>query len=200
MNRKHLYINEKGCFDSAAGKALQNVDQRRQITGARSRASGEIFEKWISAACEFYQREGYAVIEKTPEPMKPLGKADKSGRFLACFTKQAQPDFKGALCDGSCIIFDAKHTEKDRIQQNVITDTQWKTFDRYEAMGAKCYVVVSIGMKDFYRVPWDVWKQMKELFGHKYMAVGMELEQYKVPDRNCTILFLEGVKLRDENG
>ncbi len=199
MSRNPLYTNGEGYFDSTAGKALQNADPGRQITGARSRASGEIFERWISAACEFYQREGYAVIEKTPEPMKPLGKADRSGRFLACFTKQAQPDFKGALCDGSCIIFDAKHTEKDRIQQSIITDTQWKTFDRYEEMGAKCFVIVSIGMKDFYRVPWSVWKQMKELFGHKYMAAGMELEQYKVPDRNCTILFLEGVELRDEN-
>ncbi len=78
------------------------ADPRRQITGARSRASGEMFEGWISAACDFYQRTGYAVIEKTPEPMKPLGKADRFGRFLACFTKQAQPDFKGALCGGRC--------------------------------------------------------------------------------------------------
>ncbi len=175
------------------------ADPKRQISGARSRASGETFERWISVACEFYQRMGYAVIEKTPEPMKPLGKADRFGRFLACFTKQAQPDFKGALCDGSCIIFDAKHTEKDRIQQNVITETQWETFDRYEVMGAKCYVVVSIGMKNFYRVPWGIWKQMKEMFGHKYMAAGAELEPYRVPDRNCTILFLEGVELRDED-
>lgn len=174
-------------------------DPKRQIVGVRSRATGEIFENWISAACEFYRREGYAVIEKTPEPMKPLGKADRFGRFLACFTKQAQPDFKGALCDGSCIIFDAKHTEKDRIQQNVITETQWETFDRYENMRAKCYVVVSIGLTDFYRIPWNIWKQMKELFGHKYMAAGKELEPYRVPDRNCTILFLEGVELRDED-
>lgn len=175
------------------------ADPRKQISGARSRASGEIFENWISAACEFYQREGYAVIEKTPEPMKPLGKADRFGRFLACFTKQAQPDFKGALCDGSCIIFDAKHTEKDRIQQNVVTETQWETFGKYETMGAKCYVMVSIGLKEFYRIPWGIWKQMKELFGHKYMAAGAELEQYKVPYRNCTILFLEGVELSSEN-
>jgi len=172
---------------------------RRQMIGRRSKASGEAFERRLSNACKFYLQNGWAHIEKTPEPMKPLGKADRFGRFLACFTKQAQPDFKGALCDGSCIIFDAKHTEKDRIQQNVITETQWETFDKYEAMGAKCYVVLSIGMKNFYRVPWGVWKQMKELFGHKYMAAGTELERYKVPDRNCTILFLEGVELRDEN-
>lgn len=175
------------------------ADPRRQITGARSRESGEIFENWISAACDFYQREGYAVIEKTPEPMKPLGKADRFGRFLACFTKQAQPDFKGALCDGSCIILDVKHTEKDRIRQDVITETQWKTFDRYEAMGAKCYVVVSIGFVKFYRIPWDVWRRMKELFGHKYMREGVELDQYQIPDKNCTILFLDGVELRDKS-
>lgn len=177
------------------------ADPRRQISGVRSRASGEAFERWISAACEYYRREGYAVIEKTPEPMKPLRPYGdrRTGQFIACYIKQAQPDFKGALCDGSCIIFDAKHTEKDRIQQGVVTDAQWEAFDRYEAMGAKCYVIVSIGLESFYRIPWDIWKNMKELFGHKYMAVGEELEPYRVPDKNCTILFLEGVELRDED-
>ena len=174
------------------------MNDQRRITGLISRKSGERFETWLSQACEYYQREGLAVIEKTPEPMKPLGKADKFGRFLACFTKQAQPDFKGALCDGTCIIFDAKHTEKDRIQQSVITKTQWDMLDKYEAMSARCYVVVSIGLTNYYRVPGGVWKRMKDLFGHKYMTCS-ELELYKVPERNCTILFLEGVELRNED-
>lgn len=177
------------------------ADPRRQITGARSRALGETFEGWMSAACEYYQRKGYAVIEKTPEPMKPIRPYGdrRTGRFIACYTKQAQPDFKGVLCDGSCIIFDAKHTEKDRIQQNVITEAQWEAFDKYETMEAKCYVIVSIKLESFYRIPWSIWKKMKELFEHKYMTAGEELEPYKIPDKNCTILFLEGVELRDEN-
>lgn len=174
------------------------ADVNRQIAGARSRAMGEIFERWITSACNYYQREGYAVIEKTPEPTKILGKPDRFGRFKACYTKQAQPDFKGALCDGSCIIFDAKHTDKDKIRQEVVTETQWETFDKYEAMNAKCYVVVSLGLTEFYRVPWKDWKRMKELFGHKYMSY-MELEQYRVPDRSQTIMFLEGVEVRNEN-
>ena len=174
------------------------ADARRRAAGTRSRASGEAFEKWIAASCGFYQSEGVAVIEKTPEPMKPLGRPDRYGRFQACFTKQAQPDFKGALCDGSCVIFDAKHTEKDRIRQGAITEAQWETFDRYEAMGARCFVVVSLGLASFYRVPWGVWKRMKELFGHKHMA-GEELEEYRVPDRDGRVLFLEGVELRDED-
>lgn len=174
---------------------------RQQITGTRNRASGELFERWLSAACEFYWKQGVACIEKTPEPMKPIRPygSRSTGQFIACYTRQAQPDFKGALCDGTCIIFDAKHTDSNRIQQGAVTERQWELFDRYELMGAKCYVVVSIGMERFYRIPWDIWKRMKELFGHKYMMDGRELTPYHIPDRNCTVLFLEGIELRDEN-
>ncbi len=177
------------------------VDLKKQIIGKRSRASGERFEMLMAAACDFYHDKGYAVIEKTPEPMKPLRPYGdrRSGQFIACYTRQAQPDFKGALCDGSCIIFDVKYTEKDRIHQNVITEAQRRALDGYEAMGAKCYVIVSIALEGFYRIPWDIWKRMKEIFGHRHMAAGAELEQYRVPNRSSIILFLEGVELRDEN-
>ena len=39
---------------------------------------------------------------------------------------------------------------------------------------------------------------MKELFGHKFMTE-QELEPYKLQERQCTILILEGVELRDED-
>lgn len=169
------------------------------MIGARSRAAGEMFERWISDSCDFYYDQKFASIEKTPEPMRPLKPYGdrKMGRYIACFEKQAQPDFKGALCDGSCIIFDVKHTDHDRIQQNAISETQKETFERYTEMGAHCYVMVSIGMENFYRVPWSIWNNMKELFGHKYMNKE-ELEQYRVATKCCKILFLEGVELRDE--
>lgn len=175
------------------------ADVNRQIAGRRNRESGAMFERWLEAACEFYWDKGYACIEKTPEPMiplKPYGNRSR-GQFIACFSKQAQPDFKGVLCDGTCIIFDAKHTDKDRIQQSAVTEKQWEVFERYEAMKAKCYVVVSMGLSSFYRVPWKVWKGMKELFGRKYMAAA-ELESYRIPDRYCTVLFLEGVEISGE--
>ncbi len=174
------------------------ADATRQLIGRRSRAAGEIFERYITMACEYYWRKGYAVISKTPEPMriiKPYG-ARNTGQFVAYFEKQAQPDYKGALSDGTCIIFDAKHTEKDRIQQDAVTETQWETFDKYEEMKAQCFVVVSIGLEKFYRIPWKIWRQMKELYGHKYMAAGKELEPYRIPDQQSIILFLEGVELK----
>lgn len=172
-------------------------NQAFQMINRRNRADGALFEQWIQTACDYYWSKGYACIEKTPEPMRPIrpyGERSR-GQFIACYVKQAQPDFKGVLCDGTCIIFDAKHTEKDRIRQDVVTETQYRLFERYESMGAKCFVIVSIGLESFYRIPWSAWKQMGILFGHKYMAFGRELEEYKVPLRNCTILFLEGVEL-----
>lgn len=95
-------------------------------------------------------------------------------------------------------MFEAKHTDSDRISQGVVTDTQWKNLDIYEQFGARCYVMVSIRLERFYRVPWDVWKRMKELFGHKYMKE-QELLPYRLQERQQTILILEGVELNSED-
>lgn len=199
--------NGEGYTDNTAGIAIQNVSRKErksimamsnQSRGRQNRAYGETFEKWIGYACEYYWDKRWACIEKTPEPMKPLKPYERSrGTFVACFSKRAQPDFKGVLCDGSCIIFDAKHTEKDRISQSAVSIEQEKMFDRYSEMGAHCYVVVSAALQRFFRVPWNIWKNMKELYGRKYMLVETELEKFEIPSRNCTIMFLEGVEIND---
>lgn len=172
----------------------------RRVQGLRNRAMGEQFEKMISNACDYYLEKGYAFVEKTPEPMTPLRPYGdrKMGQFIACFTKCAQPDYKGILCDGTSIMFEAKHTENDRIKQDVITETQWENLDIYEKYGAHCYVMVSLGLNDFYRVPWDIWKRMKELFKHKYMSK-QELEPYRIFMKQFKLLILEGVELKNEN-
>lgn len=172
-------------------------DLKRQIIGRRSKVSGETFELWLSNACEFYLSKGLAHIEKTPEPFHITGK-DSRGTVRGYYEKKGQPDYKGILCDGTGIMFEAKHTDSDRICQNVVTDTQWKSLDIYERFGAYCFVMVSLGLERFYRVPWNVWKHMKELFGHKYMNE-QELLPYQLLERQQTILILEGVELSCEN-
>lgn len=170
------------------------ADPSRQMIGRRSKASGETFERWISNACNYYLEKGYAFIEKTPEPFHITGK-DQKGVVRGYYEKQGQPDYKGILCDGTGIMFEAKHTDSIHINQNVITETQWKSLDTYEKFGAQCYVMVSIGLQNFYRVPWSIWKKMKELFKHKYMGEE-ELQPYKLQEKQCTILILEGVELK----
>lgn len=168
----------------------------RALTGSRSRASGEYFEGMISAACQFYEEKGISVIEKTPEPMRVLKPYDrKRGQFICCFAKQAQPDFKGVLMDATMVLFDAKHTDKEKIMRSVVTQEQEDCFERYMKLGAMCFLVVSIGLDKFYRVPWVVFRDMKKLYGHKHMDE-KDLEPYKIKYSNGVLRFLDGVELR----
>ena len=59
-------------------------------------------------------------------------------------------------------------------------------------------MMVSLGLRSFFRVPWSVWKRMKELYNHKYMNES-ELEAYRISQSQCIILILEGIELKDEN-
>ena len=104
---------------------------KRALKGRQSRASGEIFEQMIVAASRFYEEKGIAAVDKTPEAFKVLKPLDRNrGQFICCFTKQAQPDFKGALMDSTMILFDAKHTDKDRIGREVVTAEQEACFEK----------------------------------------------------------------------
>lgn len=94
---------------------------KRSIRGLQSRSNGEHFEGMIIAASRFYEERGIAAVDKTPEAFKVLKAMDRNrGQFICCFTKQAQPDFKGILMDSTMILFDAKHTDKDKISRDVL--------------------------------------------------------------------------------
>lgn len=175
----------------------------RSMLGRQSRENGIFFETMILDSARFYENRGISVIDKTPEPMKILGVSDRRvGRFIACFEKKAQPDFKGILSDSTMILFDAKHTDRDRIQRAVVTEEQEKCFERYMGMGAMCFLVVSIGFEDYYRVPWVVFRDMKKIYGHAYMNKD-ELAAYHIKYSGGILRFLDGIELKvrenDEN-
>lgn len=174
------------------------TDVSRRIQGRRSKAAGDRFENILSAACQYYREKGVAIVEKTPEPMrllKPYGNR-RQGQYVACFMKQAQPDYKGVLCDGQAIIFEAKHTDKNRIQESVITETQRQNLDDFRQMGAQCFVMVSMGFDIFFRVPWEIFGNMKVHFGRKYMA-HEDLRPYQLKEQKGIVLILEGVELNE---
>lgn len=135
-----------------------------RIGGSKARVNGQCFERLIDQACRFYAEAGAAKIEKTPEPMKPLRPPNRMGQFLACYTKQAQPDYKGTLRGGRAVIFEAKHTDATRIEQNRVTEEQLAALLEHEKLGAACFILVSFGFKNFYRVPVEHWQQMKRIY------------------------------------
>lgn len=166
---------------------------RQSQQGRINRAQGAHFEEAIEAACVHYDLQGEAFIEKTPEPMKILKPINRQrGTFEAVFSKSAQPDFKGTIRGGQGVCFDAKHTSCDRIEQKAISQEQKEALDKHEALGAWCFVLVSLGHR-FYRVPWNTWKDMKQRFGHKYMDAE-DLGPYEVEFKGGVIRFLDMAK------
>ena len=154
-------------------------DPQRQYQGYKNRADGKAFETLIDLALRHYEMTRRAVIEKTPEPVTITSALDKSGRFRAHFAERAQPDYKGTLNGGQCVVFEAKHTNSDRIRASAVKDSQAATLAKYESYGAWSFVLVGFGQRDVFRVPWTVWAKMRGTEGHRY-ATRDDLEEWRV--------------------
>jgi len=193
VNKDHRK-NAEGYQDLTAFEAIKRCkDPQRQLQGKRSKIVGEYFENMITGACSFYYEKDLAHIEKTPEPMKVLTPIPRQpGKFIACFEKAAQPDYKGTLKGGLSIVFEAKHTDHDRIERGRVTQEQLDGLEKHHKLGALAFVFVSFGFQAFYRIPWTVWRDMKDLYGRKYVKAD-ELESYRLPALGGVIKLLSGI-------
>jgi recombination protein U len=160
----------------------------KKYRGAVSRSQGMLHEKMIEAGCQYYRQIGRAYIVKEPEPFRVIKKDKRSGRAMIQFVRHAQPDFHGTLKDGLSIVFEAKHTQSDKIKQDVITPEQAASLTMQERLGAAAFVCVGIDNRAF-MVPWSVFINMKDFFGRKY-ATAEDLSPYEVVQDMC-IKFLE---------
>lgn len=117
--------------------------------------------------------------------------------------------FKGPVVDGvnlrsqdtvKCLEYMVQVAieEKDKIGRDVVTAEQQACFERYMKLGAMCFLVVSLEFKEFYRVPWVVFRDMKKIYGHKYMN-REELEPYRIKYSNGVVKYLDGIVLRERN-
>lgn len=169
---------------------MTKKDPSRQRQGAINKARGKHFEARLDEAFAHYRDRGYAIIEKTPEPMRPT-KNLGNGKFIAYFEKQAQPDYKGVIKGGRAVMFEAKFTGTDRLEQSRVLQGQAEYLDRHQRLGARCFVVVGFASGEVYRLPWDTWQGMKERFGRKYITES-DLQEYRVPTaRNGALLLLD---------
>lgn len=144
-------------------------DPKRQLLGKIAKARGKQFESRIDDSFAYYAQKGFAIIEKTPEPMHPT-KNLGNGKFIAYYEKQAQPDYKGTIKGGRTVMFEAKFTAADRMEQSRVLQSQQDYMDRHQALGARCFVIAGFSSGMVYCVPWDIWKTMKDHFGRKYVT------------------------------
>lgn len=165
---------------------------KRQIAGARARIAGEIFENQIEGSLRWHIDRGLLKANKTPEPMKPLGKPNARGQFLACYTKKAQVDFSGTMYGGRSVRFEAKQTDSDRFEHKRLTDEQMDDLRDHQKLGALCFVLLCFGFDHFYRVPWQVWENMKEIYGRKYVTE-RDVQQFRIPVSSGVLKILHGI-------
>lgn len=160
---------------------------KKSFAARKALGYGKNFENFISAACDYYREKGIADINKVDEPFKVLELYDR-GKFKGQFTKKANPDFEGTLKGGQSICFEAKYTSQRRMAKSVISDKQEEVLNYKSALGAVVGVCVGIGQRYFF-VPWEVWANMKEIYGKKSVSVD-DLARYEVKFRDG-VMFLD---------
>ena len=138
---------------------------------------GRTFENLIMDGCEAYAREGRAIINKVYEPYRCI-RILEDGKFIGQFVGRAEPDFKGVLNGGRAVAFEAKSTNKSRIQRNALTDEQMEWLEVQQTMGALAFVCVQI-QGQFFSVPWNSWRDMKTIYGKKFLMPG-DMKEFRV--------------------
>ena len=196
MNKFHGKQQKRAQFIRVQKQTPKKIDANRlrmQYQNKVNQAQGKNFEDLIDAGCEYYRQRGLADIEKTPEPLRPIQDMG-DGLFLARYTKKGQNDYKGCLQGGRAIYIEAKYTDTGQMKQDRVTEHQAARLDRAQKLGATSCVLCSFGAVGFYRIPWDVWKYMKQWFGHKYITP-QEAAPFEVRIGGPgVLLFLEGVE------
>ena len=76
-------------------------DPKRQLIGKVAKEKGKRFEARLDASFEYYRLKGFALVEKTPEPMHPT-KSLGNGKFVSYYEKKAQPDWSGTKGRRTC--------------------------------------------------------------------------------------------------
>lgn len=143
------------------------------------------FNDCIEKACNYYMEKKIAFIENVSGSFQPTGGSKKTSWSY----------YYGVLKDGSEIAFLTKHTEDKKIDPCIVTKMQRFIMDRLERYGVQCFVILSLSMKKFYRVPWTVFKNMQELFCHNFMDEH-DLEAYRLKVFCYGIMILEGVSYK----
>ena len=111
----------------------------------KSQIIGAKLEESVKLVCDIYRKRGVAVVDKTPEPIKQLGKMDKKGHFKACRDKKA---LKGVHM-GMAICFDTKATESDRFQLSNVTPWQVNYLNDFRKSGGDAFVLLKIKSEVF---------------------------------------------------
>ncbi|MCK9576275.1 MAG: Holliday junction resolvase RecU [Clostridia bacterium] len=145
---------------------------KSSITNSKNRRTGASSESMLESMFDYQFKLGNMYIQKTPEPTKCIKNIGK-GKFISIYTGKSQPDFKGTVKGGRCIIIESKHTTTGKIMMSCIDSSkndEKMYLCNYETMGALCFVAVMFDYSNPCMIPFNHFISMKEIYGRKYMT------------------------------
>lgn len=178
------------------------IDEKKKFQSLKNNAQGRFFEEQIERACNYYREKNIANIHKVLEPFRVLKKLP-AGKFTGQFLRKAEPDFKGCLLDGQCIVFECKYTSQNKIQRSILSENQNAELERNNNLN--CITAVCIcfaeGLTDrYFFVPFDVWLNMEKYFGKKSVTAE-DLKKFEIYYKHSIgIDFLRNIKIKIEKG
>lgn len=190
--------SKKGASKLDKTERMSAAAYRKTLCGGNAEVSyknrissdnGRSFEEIIKKGCEYYAESGRAVISKVHEPYI-VTKILQGGVFLGRFTGRAEPDFKGTIYGGKSIAFEAKSTQKTRINRIALTNEQMRWLSAQYSIGALAYVCVNIRDK-FFMIPWVIWRDMRKIYKRHYLTAE-DIPQYEI-QFDGTLKFLDYV-------
>ena len=138
-------------------KILVNTITTKKYSGG----AYQIANNFVRKTLEHSEISWEYVVSKDLDEILPDEMNDKENYHVF----PTQPDYKGTLRNGFSIVFEAKHTDTDRIKRAVITDEQEKRLDKHLALGAECFVLypsASTGSSKFRGKCSDTWTDTSE--------------------------------------
>lgn len=176
------------------------TNDEKKFKSLKNNAQGHFFEKEVERACNYYREKNIANIHKVPEPFRVIKKLP-GGKFQGQFLRKAEPDFKGCLLNGQCIVFECKYTSQDKIQRSILSENQNAELERNNNL--KCITAVCICFAEgeiYFFVPFDVWLNMEKYFGKKSVTAE-DLKCFEVFYKHSIgIDFLKNIKIKIEKG
>ena len=137
-----------------------------------------------------------------PSTGKPIARVPKCTQeemnAAIAAAKAAFPGWKNTPVKKRAAIMRKLYTLIERDLEE-LTDEQIDRLTLHHKMGAATYVLVSFGLEDFYRIPWEVWRDMKAIYGRKYIKAA-DVEQYRVPYMSGVLKLLEGIETEYTKG
>lgn len=146
---------------------------------------GMAFEEIIEYSNRMYEKQGLAVIDKRPTPVKVI-KSHGSRVLSGYFEKKSTVDFDGVY-RGKAIYFEAKSTKVlTRFDLKNIHDHQYEHLEKCHKNGALTFFLVSFEKQHKeYLLPFTAllpyWKEYKNPVGKKSMSItDFDIHAYEV--------------------